>query len=43
MGISVALRKNGRRPGKLVLKATAVGVGRPRAKDADRVRLVCLP
>jgi hypothetical protein len=42
MGISVALRKNGRRPGKLVLKATAVGVGR-RVRDADRIRLVCLP
>jgi sugar lactone lactonase YvrE len=41
MGVPVALR--GTKPGKLKLKATAVGSGRPRGRDADTLRLFCLP
>jgi hypothetical protein len=41
MGVSVALR--GSKPGKLKLKATTVGSGRPRGRDADTLRLICLP
>ena len=43
MGVSVRLRQNGRRPGKLQIKAVARGVGRPAARDVDKIRLVCLP
>jgi sugar lactone lactonase YvrE len=41
--VPVALRKNGRKPGKLVVNAKAVTAGRPRTVDKDKIRLVCLP
>jgi hypothetical protein len=42
MAVSVALRKHGRKPGKMTLKTTALGTSR-RMRDPDRIRLVCLP
>ena len=42
MAVSVALRKNGRKPGKMVLKTTAMGTSR-RMRDPDKIRLVCVP
>jgi sugar lactone lactonase YvrE len=41
MGVPVALR--GSKPGKLKLKSMTVGSGRPRARDADTLKLICLP
>jgi hypothetical protein len=42
VGIPVALRRNGMRPGKLQVRLKAVGTGRPRPRDTDRLRFVCL-
>ena len=42
MSVPVSLRKQGRKPGKMKLQLTAFGRGR-RAKDADTIRLVCMP
>jgi hypothetical protein len=43
MEVGVGLRKNGRRPGKLQIKAAAAGTGGRRSRDVDKLRLVCLP
>jgi sugar lactone lactonase YvrE len=40
--VSVALKKNGTRPGKRQIKMTAIGAGRPR-RDPDKVKLICMP
>src|SRR5205085_2695472 len=40
--ISVPLKKNGKKKGKLVLHIKAVGSGKPK-KDADAITLICAP
>jgi sugar lactone lactonase YvrE len=40
--VTVSLRRNGKRPGKLQLKVVASG-SRKRQKDADKIRLICMP
>jgi hypothetical protein len=42
MPVSVALKRHGRKPGKMKLKLTAIGTGQPK-RDADTVKLICTP
>jgi hypothetical protein len=42
MDVPVRLRRGGRRPSKVRIRATAVGLAR-RVRDVDRLRLICLP
>jgi sugar lactone lactonase YvrE len=43
MSFTVRLKKNGRKPGKLRIKVTAATASRPRRRDVDQIRFVCLP
>jgi hypothetical protein len=42
MSVTVNLKKNGRKPGKLQISTVAFGTSR-RQRDPDKVRLICTP